>query len=111
MSLSAVLLGLNVYLNCSKTENYLLLSILFSIHVSLTHYCNNRIIQVTAPFCCFAVDHTHHITLIFLQQRMTVNGDGFHMKMVSDNPVRHSVATPASLRCKQAAYKNRILML
>ena len=80
-----------------------------AIHMSLICYCDHRMIQTTAPFCCFAANLTHYITLIFLQQRMTVIGDAFLMTMVSGNLARHSVAT--YLRCKQAAYKNRIQIL
>ena len=105
---------------------FLLLSILYSvyflflnhickqksaIHVSLICYCDHRIMQITAPFCCFAANHTHYITLILHQQKMTVIGDAFFMTIVSGNSARHSVATPTSLRCKQAAYNKRIQML
>ena len=126
---SIVLLAMS-RLNCLsklfENGNYLLLSNLYpvhfllinqickqkpAIHVSLICYCDDRIIQITAPFCCFASDHTHCITLIFLQQRVTVNGNVFLMTMVSNNPVTHRVATPTTLRGKQAAYKNRIQIL
>ena len=65
-----------------------------AIHVSLVYYCDHRIVQITAPFCCFAANHNQHITLIFQQQRMTVIGDAFFMTIVSGNSARHSVATP-----------------
>ena len=117
--------SLNVYLDFQKwtlfvTENFVACMFLFvnqickqklAIHVSFTCYCNNHIIQITAPFSCFAANYTYHIILVFLQQWMTVNGDAFLIKMVSDNLARHNVATPTYLWCKQAAYKNCIQML